>query len=279
MKNPSVLAKEFMEHGRMESEFIIDNHTHMGEFYGLSLPNGPVECMLKSMDKNHVKYILSAPNSALFDPCRKNADIEKVMKTYGERILGYYSFNPNFPDDMEEIDRAFRENPGYVGFKILPDYHCTMLTDKRYQRVFEYADKNHKLILSHTWGRAMDGISYSSMDMVSQVVETYPNLIFIMGHSAQGECDAAIAVAEKYENAYLELTDTYRLNGMLEKMCHRAGSHKVLFGTDLPWYDPAYAIGCILFADISDDDKRNILNRNSLRILKGKLPFKEGENI
>jgi predicted TIM-barrel fold metal-dependent hydrolase len=45
----------------------------------------------------------------------------------------------------------------------------------------------------------------------------------------------------------------------------------MLFGTDLPWFDPHYTTGCILFARISDDDRHNIFHRNPERILKGRL--------
>ena len=113
-----------------------------------------------------------------------------------------------------------------------------------------------------------DGNVYSTIDMIRSVVEKYPAMKFIMGHSVQGQCDEAIALAAENDNAFLELTDTYRINGLLEKMCAKAGSHKVLFGTDLPWYSPAYCLGCILFADITDEEKANIIRNNILRILE-----------
>ena len=46
-----------------------------------------------------------------------------------------------------------------------------------------------------------------------------------------------------------------------------AGSHKILFGTDLPWYSPHYAAGAVIFSRIDDADRHNILHRNAERIL------------
>jgi predicted TIM-barrel fold metal-dependent hydrolase len=37
----------------------------------------------------------------------------------------------------------------------------------------------------------------------------------------------------------------------------------MLFGTDLPWFSPLQGIGAVLSAEISDDDRRNILHRNA----------------
>jgi len=41
----------------------------------------------------------------------------------------------------------------------------------------------------------------------------------------------------------------------------------VLFGDDLPWFDPTYATGCVLFAHITDEDKRAILYRSATALL------------
>ena len=47
-----------------------------------------------------------------------------------------------------------------------------------------------------------------------------------------------------------------------------AGSEKIVFGTDMPWYSPHFAAGSVLFAHITDDDRHNILHRNAAKILE-----------
>jgi predicted TIM-barrel fold metal-dependent hydrolase len=41
----------------------------------------------------------------------------------------------------------------------------------------------------------------------------------------------------------------------------------MLFGTDLPWFDPHHAIGALLSADISDEDRHNICHCNAEKLL------------
>jgi predicted TIM-barrel fold metal-dependent hydrolase len=65
---------------------------------------------------------------------------------------------------------------------------------------------------------------------------------------------------------YLELTAAYSVRGSLEIMCEVAGSSKITFGTDHPWFNPHYGIGCILSAYMTDEDRRNILYRNAQRL-------------
>jgi len=62
-------------------------------------------------------------------------------------------------------------------------------------------------------------------------------------------------VRREFPNLYLEL------------FVEKAGSHKILFGTDLHWFDPHYYIGAILSADISDEARRDIFYRNGEQIL------------
>jgi predicted TIM-barrel fold metal-dependent hydrolase len=76
-----------------------------------------------------------------------------------------------------------------------------------------------------------------------------------------------VQLAQDFANIYLELTAVFDDRGVLEKLVCEAGSDRLLFGTDLPWFDPHHAIGVLLSADISDDDRHNICHRNAERLL------------
>ena len=79
-----------------------------------------------------------------------------------------------------------------------------------------------------------------------------------------------MAVARECANVYLELTAAYAVRGLVESMVKGVGAHKIVFGCDLPWFDPHYAIGCVVMAHISDDARRAILRENALRLLEGR---------
>ena len=103
------------------------------------------------------------------------------------------------------------------------------------------------------------------------VAERYPDVRLIRGRSCYGAWEEAIALARDFPNVYLELTAAYHVYGLLEWMCRDAGSEKVLFGTDYPWFDPFVAIGCVVLAHITEDDMRNILWANARRLLDEQL--------
>lgn len=268
MKNPSVLANEFIENMSLKSVPIIDMHTHMGSVYGVHLPMKSTQEMVETMEQSNVELIISAPHEDLFDPLTDYSQIENAMNEYPDKIKGYYSFNPNYCDDFDKVIHAIESNKGYVGLKFLPDYHRYAFDGKAYEVALEYANAKKLIVLVHTWGVSAKGESCNSVDKVENVLKKYKDCTILMGHSAQGQADEAIEIARKYENAYLDLTDTGRFNGLVEKMVEKAGSEKVVFGTDFPWYDPNYTLGYILFARIKDSDKINIIRNNAKRLLK-----------
>ena len=55
--------------------------------------------------------------------------------------------------------------------------------------------------------------------------------------------------------------------GPVEKFVAAALGERLLFGTDLPWFDPHHGIGAVLSAEITDQDRHNILHRNAERLL------------
>ena len=267
MTNRSLLAREFAETGKLSSQPFIDMHTHMGPFYGTYLPEAKLETMLATMDRENIEWIISAPHSALFDPIGGNSEIREAMKRHPGRIYGYYVVNPHYDHDLEDDLEAFDRVDGYVGFKLLPDYHKYPLTGDKYKRIYEFADERGLLLLSHTWGHS----AYNPPGMIGELARRYGNIRFLLGHSAPGETDYAIELAAKLPNVYLELCDTGRLSGMVAKMVREASSEKVLFGTDFPWYDPHYMLGSVLFSGIGDDDIRNVIYHNAVRLVGKRL--------
>jgi hypothetical protein len=265
LKNPSQLAKEFLDKGKVDSCPIIDMHMHWGFEQAMYIPDPLAERIVKNMDRRGITMSISSSIPAMHsDGPRGNRLLAEVIKRYPSRFKGYWSINPNYYKEMDEHVREFSKTPGFVGFKFWSDYHKYPLTGPKYEPALKYADEHGLLILMHVWG----GGGYNTPPMVATLAEKYPNVTFIMGHSGYGEWEKAITVAKEYANVYLDLTSTYRVNGVVDWLVRDAGSERILFGTDTPWFDPYCGIGCILFSRITDVDRHNIFHRNAERILK-----------
>jgi predicted TIM-barrel fold metal-dependent hydrolase len=283
MNTHSNILKDYLKHGKSESCPIVDMHGHYGPFSWVYMPNTDAETMLQTMNSAGVKALVcSAHHALLVDTDNGNNLMRDVVKNYPGRFFGYIVVNPYLPELIRKDVGFFHEERGFLGFKLWPDYHLYPLTGERYIPVFEYANEKKLSILVHTWGYS----PYDGPRLVEVIAKKYPDITLIMGHSGYGEWDLSIGIARDHPNAYLELTAVYAthegivlkwcpekdfgigVNGIIEEMVNGAGSEKILFGTDLPWYSPHYAAGAVLYSRISEEDIHNIFHRNAERIFQ-----------
>lgn len=262
MRENSKLKEEFLEKGKAASCPIIDAHAHFGPYKGIYFPHSTVEGMIKSMDRSGIQRLVFSSHASLVDMKRGNVLTRGICQRFPERFYGYLSINPNYPNLIDQALEIFSRTEEFVGFKLHPNWHKYPLTGDYYTPVYEYANANHCIILTHTWGHS----PYCGPKLVEKVVRKYPAIALIMGHSCCGEWDYAFRLARDYPNLYLDLCGIYQHHGLIDRMVQVVGSAKITFGTDLPWFDPHYGIGCILSAYISDVDRHNILHRNAERI-------------
>jgi len=265
MIGDSALAHEFWAHGRSDSCPIYDMHGHMGPYAAIYFPRSEPADMIRTMDECGVQMLVFSHHVALASsPALGNAMAVEAVRRYPDRLRAYCSINPNYPEQAEVDLGTFETHRDvYVGLKFLPDYHGIALTDEAYRPAWEFADERELLVLTHTWG----GSKLDGPEVLRQVAEQYTRLKLLLGHSCHGEWDKGVALARDYPHVYLELTAVFDDRGALEKLVEGAGSDRMLFGTDLPWFDPHHAVGALLSAEIDDEDRHNICHRNAERLL------------
>jgi predicted TIM-barrel fold metal-dependent hydrolase len=266
MIGTSELARDFWENGRSEVCPIIDMHGHMGDWAAIYFPRGNTADMIRTMDEAGVRLLVFSHHAALNSPDIGNTLSVEAVRQFPDRLRAYCAVNPQYPENLEAdlatFDALYPDV--YVGFKFLSDYHKVALTDPRYAPAWEYADARQLLVLAHTWG----GSEFDGEDIVRKVANRYPNVNFLLGHSCHGAWDAAVKLARDFPNIYLELTAVFDDYGVINKFVREAGSDRMLFGTDLPWFDPHHAVGVLLDADITDEDRHNICHRNAEKLLQ-----------
>lgn len=260
----SELARRFWENESLPDCPIYDFHGHMHEMSGGYLPAADPADMADTLRRAGAESFIFCSHLALYAQECGEAANEGPVSRYGKPFRAYLAVK-SYKTDPENDLKRFAQHPGmYAGCKFLPDYWAVPLTDVRNAPYWEYLEEHRLLALVHTWG----GSRYNGAEEVRAAAEKYPHVTIICGHSIHGQWDKAMDLVRDFPNVYLELTAVLDDRGILDRFVREIGSERILFGTDLPWFSTYHGIGAVLDAEMTDDDRHNILHRNGERILK-----------
>ncbi len=258
------ISEMFKSGEPLEEVIIIDSHCHMGGSYGSTyIPDGSPQAILKSMKGLGID-VACVSHTAALGPGHTwgNDRIMEAAIAYPGKFYIYCTINPFYPNKiLNELDRCF-ENPYTKGIKLHPHIHGRPTDHKNYLPVFEYAAKKKCPVLVHVY--TMEEIR--NMD---KFASEYPEVSFIMAHIG-GEAinmEKAIDVINRHDNVFGDFAVSRVWEGNVEWLTAEAGSHKLLFGSDTPFMSPVPTVARIALAEISEEDKKNILGLNMKRIL------------
>jgi len=175
-------------------------------------------------------------------------------------------------DESLNLIRKSLNQPGAVGIKIHPSFSRTYPEDVRYEPVWQLAAQYSVPIITHSW--AVSDYNplqrYSTPEHFEHYVARYPNVNLILGHAGglyAGHL-AAVDLARRYPNVFMDISgDTYSF-GFIEWLVHQVGAERILFGSDAVWFDQRTQLGRVLDADITLEQKRLILGENACRLFR-----------
>lgn len=98
----------------------------------------------------------------------------------------------------------------------------------------------------------------------------YPDVNFIIPHlgSFADDWKAQVAFLDplaRHRNIYTDTSGVRRFE-LLEEAVHRAGAHKILFGSDGPWLHPGVELTKVRMLGLGREDEEAMLSRNFLRL-------------
>jgi len=244
----------------LEGELVIDSHTHMGPYFNFHIPDNDASSMVAVMDRLGISIACTSPHVGITPDFKMGNDMAvQAMRDYPGRFFGYITINPNYPEAIvDELERCY--SMGMRGIKIHPSLHGYPADGENFRPMWEYAAEKGMPVLSHTWA----GDRNCSPRVLGDLADRYPTVPIILGHSG-GTLDGyneSLEVAKKRENVFLETCSSTVIYGMIERFVREVGAEKILFGSDMPFVNASAQIGKILYARISDEDKRKILGLN-----------------
>jgi len=254
---------------------IIDSHAHLGPTQAMYIPGDPsIDGLIQTMDRIGIEQIFIAPHIAITcDYISGNNLVLKAAQKYPGRVIALATANINYNlENIHELDRCFK-NSIFKGIKLHPDLLGYSIKDCRLNDVFQFAADHGAFVISHTDARINSNhlIKLSEPSWFEPYLQKFPNVDFIFAHcglTSEG-FEESLRLSQLYSNVYLDTTG-FRFSDIwtVEEIVKRANVRKLLFGSDMPYNDAGSALGRVIYADISEEDKCRILAKNALDLLQ-----------
>lgn len=246
---------------------VIDGHTHIGEWPHATTYWSVEEAVERSvayMDAQGIDAVCAQGGGYMFpgvDYCRGNDFLLAVCEKLPDRMVGFMSVNPNDRREniLAELDRCFAA--GIRCIKLINSYQENYPGDgPNLMAVYEYAAEHNMLVFNHSWQR----------DVIMNISDRFPETDFIFAHYGGGWQDEVLAARE---NVYANIWGFGPL-GWLDRGIRNVGAGKFMMGSDGFLNPMSVGIGPVVFARISDNEKRSILGLTVARLLDrvGALP-------
>jgi predicted TIM-barrel fold metal-dependent hydrolase len=186
----------------------------------------------------------------------RDDEAEDAITRFPDRALGYVTIKPCKEAEMEKELNRFR-HPGFIGIKLHPGLHGVNVAHESYRPAMEYANANALPVLIHTW-------SHADVSDLAKLAAQYKFASFIIAHMG-GSPDVlnhAIDTLIAHDNVFGDTALSYAPHRGIEYIVRRASAEKLLFGSDMPFYDPVFTLARVVCADIHESEIEKIAGGN-----------------
>jgi len=216
------------------------------------------------MDAVGIDRLCISSHTALYsDFVAGNDETAAAVEAFPERLLGAVVLNPHYPDELAaELDRRL-DHGGFGLIKLHPTLQKFGLDSEACEPIWREAERRGLPVLVHSWA----GSPECGAEACDRVATAHPDVRLILGHSlAPSGTDDACRLAATHAHVYLDTATSAVAIGQIATMVDRIGPEKILYGSDMPFLDPAPQLAKVVYARISDGDKRKILGGNAQRL-------------
>lgn len=256
----------------------IDVHAHYGTYLRDGMrpllagwSSGDATTVVDRATQAGVRLTVVSPLSGLLPRGRAdvvNANVEAaetVRQTPG--LLQWVIIHPEQSDTYSQAAEML-DSPHCIGIKIHPEEHHYEIR-RHGDKLLEFAARHDAVVLAHS------GDAHSWPADFAPFADEYSNVRLILAHlgnggGAGGDPTLQVrAIQEcRHGNVYVDTSSARSiLPGLIEWAVSEIGSDRILFGTDTPLYSTAMQRARIDSADISEDQKLDILCRNAEQLL------------
>lgn len=252
------MSDELIRYGRQGRKLdipVFDAHSHVGTWALYDMIS--LEDHIGEMDRLGVRLAAVSGMTAISgEISRGNDHVTDAIRRYPGRFIGYIHVSARYPEAMlPELHRCY-DTGHFRGIKV---YQVGIgYDDPLFETTWNFAEEHRLPVLAHTWG-GPGGLEGPA--------KRHPGVAFMMAHSgADGNYAPYLNAAQTAPNLYLDLTYSREYANMIQHFVETVGAERVVWGADAPLFSMAQQLCKVLFARISDEDKKKILYENAARL-------------
>ncbi|MBE6357183.1 MAG: hypothetical protein E7058_08755 [Lentisphaerae bacterium] len=188
-----------------------------------------------------------------------NRKVLEVNQKHPDRFYPGVNVSPLFPEEScVEIEKFYR-----LGFRWIGELAWYVMGYEKYdlpgmKPILDLAGALQMTVCLHP----------SSLDDLDRLLASFPRTRIVVAHpETEWGISANYQLAQKHENMLIDLSGSglFRM-GMLRRGVDLLGSERILFGTDYPICNPAMNVAGVMFEELDETERVNILRNNFLRL-------------
>ena len=251
------IALPSADFGPLQRELAARHRVVVVEYFGTGFSGGTDRPRTSA---NYVEEIRAALSAAGYEP-------PYVLMPHS--ISGVYAehYAATYPDEVEAI--VSLDGTPTVHYEPLPPVMRFALSIGEFQQAAGTTAVLARLTMNRKKLRAA-GYTDRELDDLEPQFSRCPNVNFILGHAGAVAREHYVRLGHKYANVYLELCFSACPRGLVEYFVGEGLAAKLLWGSDCIFMSMEQQIGRVIFAQISEQDKRLILGETAARVLLGR---------
>lgn len=229
--------------------------------------NGTKEGLLACMQKKNID--ISVVLNIATNPAQMRSVNDFAASVNGGSLISFGSVHPDAPDALDELGRI--ADLGMKGIKLHPDYQEFYGDDPKMWPIYEKIARLGLIVVFHT------GVDIGLYPPVYMTPRRLAN--------ALAPLEGAVVVAAHFggymmweeaidclagRNLYFDTAYSAGAipPGIVRRIIQAHGTSRILFGSDLPWSDPAEEARLLQSLELTEEELENIFYGNARRVLK-----------
>ena len=197
-----------------------------------------------------------------------NALVRKAAADHPRKIVGYVWPDPRQEGAKALVRRALTDWK-FKGIKLHPLIHAFLPNDEIVHPIMEEARRARVPVLIHS-GHAPFSLPWS----IGELAENFRDVTIVMLHMGHGHgvyIQAALSVAKRFDNVYLE-TSGMPMHTKIKEAVEEIGEERVMYGSDIPFHDPGVEIARVCASGLSERQLERVFYSNAKETLGSRLP-------